>query len=60
MKPFKIEDRLHSAFIMMGRVCLTLDLSTEPWPDTGKISQQLSALEGGRTCIALEDLEARA
>ena len=56
----KIEGKLQSAFVMMGRVCLTLDMDTEPWPDTGKLSKQLSDLEGGRASIALNSQEVRA
>jgi hypothetical protein len=55
-----MEGKLQSAFVMMGRVCLTLALDTEPWPDTGKLSKQLSALEGGRASIALNGQEVRA
>ena len=56
----KIEGKLQSAFVMMGRVCLTLDMDTEPWPDTGKLSKQLSDLEGSRASIALNSQEVRA
>jgi hypothetical protein len=59
MQLLKIEGRLQSAFVMMGRVCLTMDLDTEPWPDTGH-SSQLSDLEGSRASIALNSQEGRA